>query len=171
MTPADPTRPAVSTQRAAPASPSPAESPRPPSAKVKAHHLARKAVVYVRQSTPQQVLHNGESTERQYALGQRAVQLGWPADAVAVIDEDQGHSGATAQDRPGFQSLLAQVALDQVGIVLGLEASRLARSNKDWHQLLEVCAIFRTLLADQDGVYDPTDYNDRLLLGLKSSST
>jgi DNA invertase Pin-like site-specific DNA recombinase len=92
-----------------------------------------------------------------------------PAEAVSVIDEDQGHSGATAQDRPGFQSLLAQVALDQVGIVLGLEASRLARSNKDWHQLLEVCAIFRTLLADQDGVYDPTDYNDRLLLGLKGA--
>jgi DNA invertase Pin-like site-specific DNA recombinase len=131
--------------------------------------LARKTVVYVRQSTPQQVLHNSESTERQYALAQRAGQLGWPADGVTVIDEDQGHSGATAQDRPGFQSLLAQVALDQVGIVLGLEASRLARSNKDWHQLLEVCAIFRTLLADQDGVYDPTDYNDRLLLGLKGA--
>jgi DNA invertase Pin-like site-specific DNA recombinase len=150
-------------------SPRPTESPRPASAKVKAHHLARKAVVYVRQSTPQQVLHNCESTERQYALSQRAAQLGWPADGVTVIDEDQGHSGATAQDRPGFQSLLAQVALDQVGIVLGLEASRLARSNKDWHQLLEVCAIFRTLLADQDGVYDPTDYNDRLLLGLKGA--
>jgi DNA invertase Pin-like site-specific DNA recombinase len=129
--------------------------------------LSRKAVVYVRQSTPQQILHNQESTQRQYALRQRAVQLGWPADGVTVIDEDQGHSGASAQDRPGFQSLLAQVALDQVGLVLGLEASRLARSNKDWHQLLEVCAIFRTLLADQDGVYDPTDYNDRLLLGLK----
>jgi DNA invertase Pin-like site-specific DNA recombinase len=125
--------------------------------------------VYVRQSTPQQVLHNSESTERQYALRQRAGQLGWPADGVTVIDEDQGHSGATAQDRPGFQSLLAQVALDQVGIILGLEASRLARSNKDWHHLLELCAIFQTLLADQDGVYDPTDYNDRLLLGLKGA--
>jgi DNA invertase Pin-like site-specific DNA recombinase len=88
---------------------------------------------------------------------------------VTIIDEDQGHSGATAQGRPGFQSLLAQVALDQVGIILGLETSRLARSNKDWHQLLEVCAIFQTLLADQDGVYDPTDYNDRLLLGLKGA--
>src|SRR4029453_7658371 len=142
---------------------------RSPSAKVKAHHLDRRAVVYVRQSTPQQVLHNTESTERQYALGHRAIQLRGPAPAVTVIDEDQGHSGATACDRLGFQSLLAQVALDQVGLVLGLEASRLARSNKDWHQLLEVCALFRTLIADQDGVYDPTDYNDRLLLGLKGA--
>jgi DNA invertase Pin-like site-specific DNA recombinase len=126
-------------------------------------------VVYVRQSSPQQVLNNTESTERQYALDQRALQLGWPAESIAIIDEDQGHSGATAQGRPGFQALLAQVALDRVGIVLGLETSRLARSNKDWHQLLEVCAIFQTLLADQDGVYDPTDYNDRLLLGLKGA--
>jgi DNA invertase Pin-like site-specific DNA recombinase len=126
-------------------------------------------VVYVRQSTPQQVLNHTESTERQYALARRAAQLGWLAEGVAIIDEDQGHSGASAQGRPGFQALLAQVALDQVGIVLGLEASRLARSNKDWHQLLEVCAIFQTLLADQDGVYDPTDYNDRLLLGLKGA--
>src|SRR5262245_37910093 len=169
MSPADPTRLAAPAPQAPPVSSRPAEPPRSPSAKVKAHHLSRKAVVYVRQSTPQQVLHNSESTERQYALRQRAGQLGWPADGVTVIDEDQGHSGATAQDRPGFQSLLAQVALDQVGIILGLEASRLARSNKDWHHLLEVCALFRTLLADQDGVYDPTDSNDRLLLGLKSS--
>ncbi len=168
MTPTDPT-PASPQRPAAAAAGAATASPRCGSAKVKAHHLARKAVVYVRQSTPQQVLHNTESTERQYALSRRAVDLGWPAQAVAVIDEDQGHSGATAQDRPGFQSLLAQVALDQVGLVLGLEASRLARSNKDWHQLLEVCAIFRTLLADQDGLYDPTDYNDRLLLGLKGA--
>lgn len=151
------------------ASPRAADASRSPCTKVKTHHLDRKAIVYVRQSTPQQILNNCESTQRQYALVQRAVQLGWPSDGVAVIDEDQGHSGATAQGRPGFQSLLAQVALDQVGIVLGLESSRLARSNKDWHQLLEVCAIFRTLLADQDGVYDPTDYNDRLLLGLKGA--
>jgi DNA invertase Pin-like site-specific DNA recombinase len=115
------------------------------------------------------VLHNNESTERQYGLRERAIQLGWPAESVGIIDEDQGHSGATAQGRPGFQTLLAQVALDRVGIILGLETSRLARSNKDWHQLLEVCAIFQTLLADQDGVYDPTDYNDRLLLGLKGA--
>jgi DNA invertase Pin-like site-specific DNA recombinase/DNA-binding transcriptional MerR regulator len=140
-----------------------------PSIKVKTHHLARKAIVYVRQSTPQQLLNNVESTQRQYALRQRALQLGWPTQLVSVIDEDQGHSGASAEGRLGFQSLLAQVALNQVGIVLGLETSRLARSNKDWHQLLEVCALFQTLLADQDGVYDPTDYNDRLLLGLKGA--
>src|SRR5262249_10521594 len=95
---------------------------------------------------------------------------GWPPESITIIDEDQGQSGATALGRPGFQALLAQVALDQVGIILGLETSRLARSNKDWHQLLEVCALFQTLLADQDGVYDPTHYHDRLLLGLKSSS-
>src|SRR6516165_5488080 len=146
-----------------------ADTPCTPAAKVKPHHLSRKAIVYIRQSSPQQVLHNHESTERQYALAQRAGQLGWPAESVTIVDEDQGHSGATAEGRPGFQSLLAQVACDQVGIVLGLETSRLARSNKDWHQLLEVCAIFQTLLADQDGVYDPTDYNDRLLLGLKGA--
>jgi DNA invertase Pin-like site-specific DNA recombinase len=159
------------------AAPQPAESswprlpaaPLSPSAKVKTHHLARRAIVYVRQSTPQQLLNNTESTERQYALQQRALQLGWPAAAVSIIDEDQGHSGASAQDRLGFQALLAQIALDQVGIVLGLETSRLARSNKDWHQLLELCALFQTLLADADGVYDPTDYNDRLLLGLKGA--
>jgi DNA invertase Pin-like site-specific DNA recombinase len=127
--------------------------------------------VSVRQSTPQQVLPNSESTERPYALGPRAVQLGWPAEGVAVIDEGPGHSGATAAGRPGVPSLLAQVALDQVGIVLGLEASRLARPNGDWHHPLEVCALFQTLLADQGGVYDPTDDNDRLLRGLKSSLT
>ena len=169
MTPTKPARPPVPSQPAAPPLPRSADLPRSPSAKVKAHHLGRQAIVYVRQSTPQQVLNNAESTERQYALAQRAVQLGWPAEGVTVIDEDQGHSGATAQGRPGFQLLLARVALDQVGIVLGLETSRLARCNKDWHHLLEVCALFQTLLADQDGVYDPTDYNDRLLLGLKGA--
>src|SRR5579884_2814865 len=147
----------------------PALLPLCPSAKVKPHHLQRQAIVYVRQSSPQQVLHNGESTERQYGLRERAIQLGWPAQSVCIIDEDQGHSGATAQDRPGFQSLLAPVALDRGGIILGLETSRLARSNMDWHQLLEVCAILQTLLADQDGVYDPTNSNDRLLLGLKGA--
>jgi DNA invertase Pin-like site-specific DNA recombinase len=161
--------PAPRPTRPRPAPARPADAPRPSPAKVKPHHLARQAIVYVRQSTPHQVLHNSESADRQYALGQRAVQLGWPAACVAVIDEDQGHSGASAQDRPGFQSLLAQVALDRVGIILGLEPSRLARSNKDWHQLLELCALFQTLLADHDGVYDPTDYNDRLLLGLKGA--
>lgn len=139
------------------------------SAKVKPHHLARKALVYVRQSTAQQVLNNRESTARQYALDRRAVQLGWPAECVEVVDEDQGLSGQTAEGRSGFAYLLSQVALNRVGIILGLETSRLARSNKDWHQLLDVCAIFQTLLADQDGVYDPTQYNDRLLPGLKGT--
>jgi DNA invertase Pin-like site-specific DNA recombinase len=138
----------------------------PRSAKIQGWHLDRLAIVYVRQSTPQQVSTNTESTARQYALVQRAAELGWPASRVLVIDEDQGRSGATVEGRFGFQRLLAEVGLDHVGLILGLEMSRLARSCRDWHQLLELCAIFRTLLADQDGVYDPTDYNDRLLLGL-----
>jgi DNA invertase Pin-like site-specific DNA recombinase len=139
------------------------------SPKVQPWHLDRLAIVYVRQSTAQQVAENRESGDRQYALAQRAVHLGWPADRVLVIDDDQGKSGATAEGRLGFQRLLAEVGLDHVGLILGLEMSRLARSCKDWHQLLELCGLFRTLLADQDGLYDPTDHNDRLLLGLKSS--
>jgi DNA invertase Pin-like site-specific DNA recombinase len=146
-----------------------ADSPGSLSAKVKPGHLARLAIVYVRQSTAQQVLNNRESTARQYALDRRAVQLGWPAESVVIVDEDQGLSGRTAQGRTGFAYLLSQVALNRVGIVLGLETSRLARSNTDWHHLLDLCAIFQTLLADQDGVYDPTQYNDRLLLGLKGT--
>jgi DNA invertase Pin-like site-specific DNA recombinase len=140
-----------------------------PSSKVKDWHRQRKAVVYVRQSTPQQVLEHRESGDRQYSLVHRAALLGWPADRVEVVDEDQGRSGQSAEGRLGFQYLLAEIGLDHVGLVLGLEMSRLARSNKDWHQLLELCAIFRTLLADQDGLYDPTDHNDRLLLGLKGT--
>ena len=140
-----------------------------PSLKVKDWHLQRKAVVYIRQSTPQQVLEHRESADRQYSLVYRAELLGWPADRVEVVDEDQGRSGQSAVGRLGFQYLLAEIGLDHVGLILGLEMSRLARSNKDWHQLLELCAIFRTLLADQDGLYDPTDYNDRLLLGLKGT--
>jgi DNA invertase Pin-like site-specific DNA recombinase len=124
-------------------------------------------VVYVRQSTPQQVCVNTESTQRQYALARRAEALGWPADRVLIIDEDQGHSGATAEGRLGFQYLMAEVGLDHVGLVLGLEMSRLARADEDWHRLLQLCAVFRTLLGDQDGLYDPTDPNDRLLLGIK----
>jgi DNA invertase Pin-like site-specific DNA recombinase len=137
------------------------------SPKVQAGHLQRSAIVYIRQSTPHQIIDNRESTERQYALVHRAADLGWAAAQIEVIDEDQGKSGSTAEGRLGFQKLLAEVSLDHVGIILGLEMSRLARSCKDWHQLLELCAIFRTLLADQDGLYDPTDYNDRLLLCLK----
>lgn len=140
---------------------------RPLSPKISAHHLKRKAIIYIRQSSPQQVRDNKESTERQYALVYRAADLGWPVEEIEVIDEDQGTSGKSAEHRLGFQRLLAEVGLDRVGVILGLEMSRLARSNKDWHQLLELCGIFHTLLADQDGIYDPTDYNDRLLLGLK----
>jgi DNA invertase Pin-like site-specific DNA recombinase len=136
---------------------------------IQSHHLDRMAVVYVRQSTQQQVSGNRESTARQYDLVRRAVELGWHPDRVLVIDEDQRCSGRTSEGRLGFQRLLAEVGLDHVGLVLGLEMSRLARSCKDWHQLLELCALFRTLLADQDGLYDPADFNDRLLLGLKSS--
>ena len=135
--------------------------------KLRDHHLRRQAIVYVRQSHPQQVVENVESTARQYALVERAIAWGWSPERVIVIDEDQGQSGQSIATRLGFQRLLAEVSLDHVGLILGLELSRLARSNKDWHQLLELCAIFGTLLADADGLYDPTDYNDRLLLGLR----
>ena len=136
------------------------------SPKLKAWHFDRGAVVYVRQSTPQQVNDHQESTSRQYALADRAVELGWPREHVLVIDDDLGKSGQSIEGRPGFQRLLAEVALDHIGLILGLEMSRLARSNRDWHQLLELCARFRVLLADTDGLYDPADHNDRLLLGL-----
>jgi DNA invertase Pin-like site-specific DNA recombinase len=136
------------------------------SPKLRPWHFDRGAIVYVRQSTPQQVTDHQESTARQYALADRAVELGWARDRVLVIDDDLGKSGQSVEDRPGFQRLLAEVALDRVGLILGLETSRLARSCKDWHHLLELCARFRTLLADADALYDPTDHNDRLLLGL-----
>lgn len=138
-------------------------------AKILDRHLDRLAVVYVRQSSTHQVLHNRESRERQYALVDRAVALGWSRQRVLVIDEDQGQSGRTAAHRGGFHRLLAEVAIAHVGLVLGLEMSRLARSSKDWHHLLEVCALVGTMLADEDGVYDPNDGNDRLLLGLKGT--
>src|SRR5947199_7796084 len=137
-----------------------------PSPKLKPWHLDRAAVVYVRQSTPQQVRDHRESTDRQYALADRAVALGWSRSQVQVIDDDLGKSGQSIEGRPGFQRLLAEVALDHVGLILGLEMSRLARSCKDWHHLLELCSRYRVLLADADGVYDPTEYADRLLLGL-----
>jgi DNA invertase Pin-like site-specific DNA recombinase len=139
------------------------------SPKIQHNHWERLAIVYVRQSTPQQVLDNRESQARQYALADYAATLGWPAERTLVIDEDQGRSGCSADERLGFQRLLLEVTLDHVGIVLALEMSRLARSNKDWHHLLELCALFGTLLADQEGVYDPRDPNDRLLLGLKGT--
>ena len=138
-------------------------------AKVTGAHLARTAYLYVRQSTLRQVLTNTESTARQYALRQKAIALGWQAEAIVTIDTDQGQSGATAADREGFQHLVAEVGMGRAGIVLGLEVSRLARNNADWHRLLEICAMSATLICDEDGLYDPTDFNDRLLLGLKGT--
>jgi len=137
--------------------------------KVQASHLKRDAYLYVRQSTLQQVLENTESTERQYALRQRAVALGWPMERVVVIDSDLGQSGASCEDREGFQRLVAEVGMGQAGIVLGLEVSRLARNSSDWHRLLEICALSDTLILDEDGIYDPSHFNDRLLLGLKGT--
>ncbi len=136
--------------------------------KVTASHLGRPAYLYVRQSTLRQVFENTESTRRQYALRDRAVALGWPLDRVVVIDSDQGLSGADS-DREGFQRLVAAVGMDEVGIVLGLEVSRLARSSSDWHRLLEICALTDTLILDEDGLYNPAHFNDRLLLGLKGT--
>jgi DNA invertase Pin-like site-specific DNA recombinase len=139
------------------------------SAKILDRHFDLLAIVYVRQSDPQQVLNHRESRERQYALADLAVAWGWPRDRVLIIDDDQGLSGRTADHRSGFQRILAEVTMEHVGLVLGIEMSRIARNNKDWHNLLEMCAIFGTLLADEDGVYDPQDTNDRLLLGLKGT--
>jgi len=137
--------------------------------KVRAAHLARDAYLYVRQSTVRQVFENTESTKRQYALRQRAVALGWPIERVHVIDTDLGQSGASAADREGFKRLITEVSLGRVGIVLGLEVSRLARNSMDWHRLLELCALSDALILDEDGLYDPNDFNDRLLLGLKGT--
>lgn len=137
--------------------------------RVQPRHLERLAVIYVRQSTAQQVQDHRESTALQYALKDRAIAWGWSAERVLVIDQDLGQSGAHAEARAGFQQLLAEVGLDHVGLVLGIEMSRLARSCRDWHQLLELCALFGVLLGDTDGLYDPRGYNDRLLLGLKGT--
>jgi len=132
-------------------------------------HIKRHAFIYVRQSTVPQAFENTESTKRQYALRDRAVALGWPQERVHVIDCDQGHSGASVHDREGFQELVAEVGMGRAGIVLGLEASRLARNCSDWHGLLEICALADTLILLEDGVYDPNDRNDRLLLGLNGA--
>ncbi len=137
--------------------------------KVTAAHLRRNAYLYVRQSTLRQVVENAESGKRQYALRQRAVALGWPTERIVVIDSDQGHSGASAADREGFRRLVAEVGMGHAGIVLGLEVSRLARNSTDWHRLLEICALTDTLILDEDGLYDPAAFNDRLLLGLKGT--
>jgi DNA invertase Pin-like site-specific DNA recombinase len=139
------------------------------SGKIKAQHLNRKAIIYIRQSTLQQVQRHQESTRLQYGLADKAVLLGWPRCDIEVIDDDLGCSGSTMAGRQGFQRLVAEVGLDHVGLVLGLEMSRLSRSSRDWYQLLEVCAIFSTLIGDMDGIYDPSLYNDRLLLGLKGT--
>jgi len=136
--------------------------------KVQASHLKRDAYLYVRQSTLRQVFENSESTKRQYGLRQRAVALGWAEERVIVIDTDLGQSGAST-DREGFQRLVAEVGMGRAGIVLGLEVSRLARNSMDWHRLLEICALTSTLICDEDGVYDPAHFNDRLLLGLKGT--
>ena len=135
--------------------------------KVTAAHLSRPALLYVRQSSLKQVIHNTESALRQYDLRGRAIALGWSADQVTVIDIDQGHSGASSADREGFQHLVAEVSPGRAGIVLGLECSRLARNSADWHQLLELCGLTGTLICDEDGLYDPRDFNDRLVLGMK----
>ena len=139
------------------------------SSKISTAQLNRKAYVYVRQSTPTQILLHHESTERQYHLRQRALDLGWAPTQIEIIDEDQGRSGQTAAHRSGFQRLVAEVGLGQVGVVLMLEASRLARNNGDWYQLIEICGVSRTLIADEQAVYDPREPNDRLLLGVKGT--
>ncbi len=131
--------------------------------KIDNSHLARQAIVYVRQSTLRQVHQHQESGRLQYALKDRAVAWGWSSARVEVIDEDQGRSGTSAEQRSGFQRLVAEVGLNHVGLVLGIEMSRLARSNSDWYRLLDMCALSHTLIADNDGLYDPRQYNDRLL--------
>ncbi len=137
--------------------------------KVRAEHLRRHAYLYIRQSTLRQVIENTESTARQYDLRQRAVALGWPDEQVVVIDNDLGLSGASAVGREGFQHLVSEVGLGRAGIVMGLEVSRLARRSSDWHRLVEICALSETLILDEDGLYDPREFNDRLLLGLKGA--
>jgi DNA invertase Pin-like site-specific DNA recombinase len=139
--------------------------------KITGEHLARVACTYVRQSSPAQVRNNAESRELQYELVERAVKLGWPAERVRVIDADLGISADSVAiaDRDGCRELAGEVALGKVGLILGTEVSRLARDNSAWYQLLDVCALTGTLIADQDGIYDPADYSDRLLLGLSVS--
>jgi DNA invertase Pin-like site-specific DNA recombinase len=140
-------------------------------AKVNTTHLQRDAYVYLRQSSLHQVEHNRESTERQYALVSKATSLGWPSQQIVVIDEDLGVSATGVAQRNGFARLTAEVALGHIGIVLGLEVSRLARNNADWYRLLDLCGLTDTLIGDADGVYHPAMFNDRLLLGLKRTVT
>ena len=138
-------------------------------AKITASHLSRQAIVYLRQSSAAQVEHNRESTDRQYALAAKARELGWPNDRIIVIDEDLGLSGSGFVARSGFARLTAEVALAHVGLVLGLEVSRLARNNADWHRLIDLGGLTDTLIGDADGIYHPALFNDRLLLGLKGT--
>jgi DNA invertase Pin-like site-specific DNA recombinase len=137
--------------------------------KITTDHLRRNAVVYVRQSSASQVEHNRESTQRQYRLADRAVELGWPREQVKVVDEDLGVSGSGLTDRSGFARMTAEVALGHVGLVLGLEVSRLARNNADGYRLLDLCGVTDTLIGDADGIYHPSLFNDRLVLGLKGT--
>ncbi len=137
--------------------------------KVTAQHLEHDAYLYIRQSTPRQVLENTESTQRQYALRDRAVALGWPLERIHVLDSDLGKSGSQAAGRDGFQKLVSEVALGKAGLVMGLEVSRLARNSADWHRLIELCSLAGALILDEDGIYDPANFNDRLLLGLKGT--
>ena len=137
--------------------------------KIAPDHLRRNAIVYVRQSSANQVEHNRESTARQYQLVDRAVALGWPRERVIVLDEDLGVSGSGLAERSGFARMTAEVALGHVGLVLGLEVSRLARNNADWYRLLDLCGVTHTLIGDADGIYHPGLFNDRLVLGLKGT--
>src|SRR6266568_7862474 len=137
--------------------------------KIRPAHLERQAFIYVRQSTLFQVREHTASTARQDDLAQRARDLGWPREHLIIIDQDQGHSGASTAGREGFQALIAEVGLGHAGAVLSLEVSRLARSSSDWYRLLEICALTDTLVIDEEGVYDPGQYNDRLLLGFKGT--
>jgi DNA invertase Pin-like site-specific DNA recombinase len=138
-------------------------------AKIMASHLSRQAIVYLRQSSDAQVENNRESMDRQYALATKARDLGWPGDRVIVIDEDLGLSGSGSVARSGFARLTAEVALARVGLVLGLEVSRLARNNADWHRLIDLAGLTDTLIGDADSIYHPALFNDRLLLGLKGT--
>ena len=140
-----------------------------PELKVTSQHLQRDAYLYIRQSTPRQVLENTESTQRQYALRDRAVALGWPLERIHVLDSDLGKSGSQSAGRDGFQKLVSEVALCKAGLVMGLEVSRLARNSADWHRLIELCSLAGALILDEDGIYDPANFNDRLLLGLKGT--
>jgi DNA invertase Pin-like site-specific DNA recombinase len=138
-------------------------------AKITPQHLQKTAYIYIRQSTMGQVRHHRESTERQYAFRNKASTLGWPANRVQVLDGDLGRSGTSMVDRTDFKTIVAEVSLGKAGAVFALEASRLARSNADWHRLIEICGITGTLIVDEDGCYDPSDFNDGLLLGLKGT--